>query len=86
MKVKLFTVPAWGECEAVKLFLQQYEVPFEELVVADNINNLLQMYRLTKDRRVPVCVRNSQAVVGYDLTALKKLIAWTYLKLIGPFQ
>jgi len=43
-------------------------------VVAGNISNLLQMYRLTRDRRVPVCVRDGQVVVGYDLVALKKLI------------
>jgi hypothetical protein len=41
-------------------------MPFEELVIAKNVTNLLQMYRLTKDRRVPVCVRDDQIVVGYD--------------------
>jgi hypothetical protein len=54
--------------------LQQHDVRYEEIVVAGNINNLLQMYRLTRDRRVPVCIRDNQFVVGYDLPALRKLI------------
>jgi hypothetical protein len=54
--------------------LQDHGVPFEELVVAGNVNNLLQMYRLTKDRRVPVCARDDRVVVGFDPSALKKLL------------
>jgi hypothetical protein len=49
-------------------------VAFEELVVANNQKNLLQMYRLTRDRRVPVCARADRAVVGFDPAALKKLL------------
>jgi hypothetical protein len=54
--------------------LLQHGVAFEELVVADNLKNLLQMYRLTKDRRVPVCARNDRVVVGFNPLALKKLL------------
>jgi hypothetical protein len=54
--------------------LQDHGVPFEEFVVAGNVNNLLQMYRLTKDRRVPVCARDDRVVVGFDPPALKKLL------------
>jgi hypothetical protein len=54
--------------------LQQYGVPFEELIVANNVNHLLRMYRLTKNRRVPVCVREKRFVVGYEPAALKKLL------------
>jgi hypothetical protein len=54
--------------------LQQHNVTYEEIVVAGNMNNLLQMCRLTRDRRVPVCARGNQFVVGYDVPALKKLI------------
>jgi hypothetical protein len=49
--------------------------PEEELVVANNLEDLLQMYRLTRDRRVPVCAWGDCVVVGFDLAALKKLLA-----------
>ena len=54
--------------------MQQQGVPFEELIVAGNLENLLQMYRLTKDRRVPVCARDDRLVVGFDPAALKDLL------------
>jgi hypothetical protein len=50
-------------------------VPFEELEVAKNFANLRQMRRFTASRRVPVCVLNDGVVVGFDLPALKKLLA-----------
>jgi hypothetical protein len=50
-------------------------VPFTELVVANNLENLLQMYRLTKSRQVPVTVRDTCVVVGFQPSALENLLA-----------
>jgi hypothetical protein len=50
-------------------------VPFEELNVAGNLENLLHMYRLTRDRRVPVSSQADGLVVGFDPGALKALLA-----------
>jgi hypothetical protein len=54
--------------------LQQHGEPFEELEVADSFANLRQMRRLTASRRVPVCARADQVVVGFDPEALKVLL------------
>ena len=56
------------------MFLQQREIQFEEINVANNFGNLRLMRRLTASRQVPVCIRDDQVVVGYNVEALKKLI------------
>ncbi len=50
-------------------------MPFEELEVAGSFANLRQMRRLTASRRVPVCARADQVVVGFNPAALKDLLA-----------
>lgn len=56
--------------------MQQHGAPFQEYVVAGNLAHLRQMSRLTTDRRVPVCARGNQVVVGFDPSALKKLLSY----------
>ncbi len=73
MSLRLFTIPACGECEAVKSFLRTHGVAFTELDVAGNFANLRQMRRFSASRRVPVCVRNNRVVVGFDPEALREL-------------
>jgi glutaredoxin len=75
MSLKLFTIPACGECAAVKQFLRERNTAFEELDVSGNFANLRQMRRLTPGRRVPVCTLNGRVVVGYDPAALADLLA-----------
>jgi glutaredoxin len=74
MTLKLFTVPGCGECEAVKHFLLQQGVPFQELDIAHSFANLRQLRRLTASRRVPVCARDDCVVVGFDPEALRNLL------------
>lgn len=74
MTLKLFTIPACGECEAVKRFLHQRGAAFEELDVSGNFANLRQLRRLTPGRRVPVCALNDKVVVGFDPAALAELL------------
>ncbi len=73
--VKVFTVPRCGACQAVKEFLQEQGVAFEELNVAGSIANLRQLRRLTAGREVPVTALGDQVVVGYDPAALTALLA-----------
>lgn len=73
-RIKLFTVPGCGACEAVRDWLTERGIAFEELSVANNLANLRQLRRLTDARRVPVCVAGEQVVVGYDPAALNRLL------------
>jgi len=72
--VKLFTIPRCGECQAVKEFLEQQGVAWEEVDVAAGVANLRQLRRLTDGRRVPVTVWQGEVVVGFDAAALTSLL------------
>jgi glutaredoxin 3 len=73
-RVMLYTIPNCPECQAVKEFLEERGVAFQECDVAHNFGNLRQMRRLTPGRRVPVTALAGMVVVGFDPAALLELI------------
>ncbi|MGQ9920172.1 MAG: glutaredoxin domain-containing protein [Desulfobacca sp.] len=75
MKLRVFTVPNCGACQAVKDFLRQQGADFIELDVTANFANLRQLRRVTAGRQVPVTVSGDGVVVGYDPAALSALLA-----------
>ncbi len=73
-QVTIYTIPNCPECQAVKEFLEERGVAFQEYDVAHNFGNLRQMRRLTPGRRVPVTALADMVVVGFDPAALELLI------------
>ena len=70
--VTLFVVPGCPLCEHARQWLQKNRIKFVERNVADDFGALRAMYKLTRQRLVPVFEANGRALVrptDEDLTA-----------------
>lgn len=63
-QVTLYTTPGCADCAAVKRYLEQKSVPFEEKDVSQNEAWLDEMKRLSGVRIAPVTVVGEQSFYG----------------------
>ena len=68
--VKIYTTPGCGRCLAVKHFLDERGVAFNEIPVEGNFSGLREMVRLSKSKQVPVTALGDAFVIGFDPEAL----------------
>jgi glutaredoxin len=72
--ITLYVIPDCPLCERLRAELRRRAISFQERDVANNFAALRQMYRLTKQRFVPVIERNGIALVRPDAEELERLL------------
>ena len=73
-KVRVFSAPVCPYCVALKQFLKEHDVEFEEVDVSQDRNALEEMIRKSGQMGVPVVEINNQIVVGFDREKISKLL------------
>jgi glutaredoxin len=63
ISVRLYVVPGCPLCADARRWLTQHQIEYVELDVATNFGALRSMYRLTKQRYVPVFEAKGRALV-----------------------
>ncbi|HEY0546658.1 MAG TPA: glutaredoxin family protein [Pyrinomonadaceae bacterium] len=74
MSVTLYVVPGCPLCANARRWLERHAVEYEERDVANDFGAFRRMYRLTKQRLVPVFEANGRALVRPDEDELAKLL------------
>lgn len=74
MKVKVYTTPACGYCYALKEFLKERGVEFEEIDVSANQKAAEEMIAKSGQMGVPVTEIDGEIVVGFDKEKIEKLL------------
>lgn len=73
--VKVFTAPGCPHCQAVRTFLGDRDVPFEEIDVSANPGALWQVLGVSGRARVPIVWARRHMVIGFDEQRLEQLLA-----------
>lgn len=71
----LFTVPNCDTCDFVRWFLDERELPFEEVDVQGDIENQQRLRDATGEYRVPVVLVGEQPLFGFDRDELLGVLA-----------
>jgi glutaredoxin len=74
MKVTLYVVQDCPLCQRARAWLKSHGIEYDERDVANDFGALRAMYRLTKQRFVPVFEANSRALVRPTETELADLL------------
>ena len=75
MKVKVFSTPVCPFCTMVKDFLNEHNIPFEEIDVMKDTDAAKEMIEKSGQMGVPVTIIDTKTViVGYDVAKLKKAL------------
>jgi len=75
MRVKVYTTPVCPYCYALKDFLRQRKVEFEEIDVSANGQAAEEMIKKSGQMGVPVTEIDGEIVVGFDKEKLEKLLS-----------
>ncbi len=73
-KVKVYTTPICPYCVALKEFLKENKVEFEEIDVSQDEMAAKEMIEKTGQMGVPVLEIDGEFVVGFDKEKIKKLL------------
>jgi len=74
MEVRLYTAPACPFCYALKDFLKEKNIRFEEIDVSKDERAREELIKKTGKMEVPVVEINGQIVVGFDKEKILKLL------------
>lgn len=75
MTVKVYSTPTCPWCTKVKDYLNNKEVKFEDLNVAENREAATQMVERTGQRGVPVVEIDGNMVIGFNQPEIDRLLA-----------
>ncbi|OIO35986.1 MAG: NrdH-redoxin [Candidatus Levybacteria bacterium CG_4_9_14_3_um_filter_36_7] len=64
--VKVFSTPTCPYCTRVKSYLDEKNIPFENIDVAGNPNGLQYMITVSGQMGVPVVMIDDYVIVGFD--------------------
>lgn len=70
-KIRIYTVPNCGKCEAAKNYIMSLGRECDEIQVKDNFAALREMYRLSGSKQVPVIVVGGKVITGFDPEKIK---------------
>ncbi len=70
----LFSVKKCDACDFVRWFLQNRDVPFEELDVEMDVKNQFKLHEATGEYRVPVLLVGDQVQSGFDSQTLTRAL------------
>ena len=73
-KVKVYTTPICPYCVALKEFLKENKIEFEEIDVSQDEMAAKEMIEKTGQMGVPVLEIDGEFVVGFDKEKIKKLL------------
>jgi glutaredoxin-like YruB-family protein len=73
-KVRLFTTPTCPFCYALKEFLKEHNLEFEEIDVSKDEKAAMEMIEKSGQMGVPVAEINGQIVVGFDKQKICELL------------
>ena len=73
--VKVYTTPGCPHCQAVKAFLAERRIPFEEIDVSVDPGALWHVVGVSGRARVPIVWARRQMVIGFDADRLEGLLA-----------
>ncbi|MCD6500651.1 thioredoxin family protein [bacterium] len=74
MKVKVYSTPICPYCVALKEFLKEHNIEFEEIDVSQNQQAAKEIVEKTGQMGVPVVEVDGQVVVGFDREKISKLL------------
>jgi len=72
--IKIYTTPTCAYCFALKRFLQENNISFEEVDVASNDKAREEMLKKTNQLEVPVIEIDGEIVVGFNKEKIKELL------------
>jgi len=73
-KVKVYTTPICPYCIALKEFLKENNIEFEEIDVSQDEMAAKEMIEKTGQMGVPVLEIDGEFVIGFDKEKIKKLL------------
>ena len=74
MKVKVYSSPICPYCVALKSFLKEHNIEFEEIDVSQDEKEAREMVEKTGQMGVPVLEKDGEFVVGFDREKIIKLL------------
>lgn len=74
MIVKVFSTPTCPFCVALKEFLKDNNIEFEDLDVAENEAARNEMIEKSNQMEVPVIEIDGEIVIGFNQDRIKKLL------------
>lgn len=74
MKVRVFSTPSCPFCFALKDFLKDNNIEFEDIDVSENEVAQKEMIEKSKQMEVPVIDIDGQIIIGFDQNKIKKLL------------
>jgi len=73
-KVKVYSTPTCPYCVAVKDFLKENKIPFEDIDVSKNSKAAEDMIEKSGQMGVPVIEIGTEIIVGFDKERMKKAL------------
>jgi len=74
MKIRLFSTPFCPYCVALKSFLDENNIIYEYLDVADNISAQKEMIEKTNQMGVPVLNIGDEWIIGFDKSKIAQTL------------
>jgi glutaredoxin-like YruB-family protein len=72
--VRVFSTPTCPFCVALKNFLEDHNIKFEDIDVSENKVAQKEMIEKSGQMEVPVIEIDGQIIVGFDQGKIKKLL------------
>ncbi len=73
-KIKVYSTPTCAYCLALKNYLKENDIEFEEIDVASNEESREEMIKKTGQMEVPVIEIGDNIIVGFKKEEIKKLL------------
>ena len=73
-KVKIYSTPTCPHCIAVKKFLKEHKIEFENIDVSEDEEKAKEMVEKSKQSGVPVIEIDGKIMVGFDEEEVSKAL------------
>jgi len=73
-KVKVYSTPTCPYCVTLKRFLEEKDVEFEEVNIAEDEEGLEEMKEKSGQTGVPVIEIGDEVIVGFEKEKIKQLL------------
>ena len=73
-KIKVYSTPICPYCNALKDFLKENKIKFEDIDVSKDEKAVREIVKKSGQIGVPVTIIDGKVIVGFDKSALEKAI------------